>query len=132
MKHKRTTVLAAAGCFLLLTLTGCGERLKAADIMELNRSGKWMEAKKASRQILEPYSEYTDSEICEIYFNLIYAEVRLGEKAKAAEHIEDLNWYIRRDGLPPEVIWIEREIAALKSELAGSPNSKGETDVSNG
>lgn len=118
MKHKtKLLFFLTALTVLSLFITGCGEKLQAADIMELNRAGKWAEAKRASLQIIAPFEEYTPAEICEIYFNLIYAEVRLKEYPQAAQHMEALDWYIAQNGLPPEVLWLKKELAALTLEI---------------
>jgi hypothetical protein len=55
-----------------------------AYLMQLNRNGKWREAARVGQEMLAHRGTFSDSEICETYFPVIYAQTRMGSTDEAA------------------------------------------------
>jgi len=86
-------------------------------LMELNRSGKWMEVEKVGLSMLSNRKTFTHSQICETYFHVIYAQTRLGKEREARSLMEEYDSLIGQEVLDSEFLWLHREIASLKDEL---------------
>jgi hypothetical protein len=86
-------------------------------LMELNRNGKWREVDKIGQDILKKRRTFTDNEICETYFHVIYAKTRLSKKEDAIKLMNEFDNYSMNIVVEPELFWIYREISVLKNEL---------------
>ena len=86
-----------------------------AQVMELNRSGKWEQAAQLAQRLLDDNAEKSNDERCEAYYHLAYSQTRLGltEKAQAS-----LVTYERKcQDIAPNH-WLPSEVARLREELA--------------
>ncbi|MCB9832542.1 MAG: serine hydrolase [Planctomycetes bacterium] len=83
---------------------------KGSSAVELNREGRWAEAAVIAEH------EATDESLpvrrrCEAYYSLVYAEIRLGRRERAAAHLRAF------DGLRDDSVsgtWVLREIDRLR------------------
>lgn len=118
MRHKVTPWISV---ILVLILNGCSTIESGEDLTELNRQGRWDEVRSAGVGILYPRLSRGREEICDIYYNLVYSEVRLNLRDEAKLHLEDFRAYLLEKGLPPSRLWIERELGKLEEELKANP-----------
>jgi hypothetical protein len=88
-----------------------------AYLMQLNRNGKWREAARVGQEMLAHRGTFTDSEICESYFHVIYARTRMGNTDEAVELAAEYDGFRAGVVLDPEFLWLGREMARLKVEL---------------
>lgn len=88
-----------------------------AYLMQQNRNGKWREAARVGREMLAHRDTFTDSEICETYFHVIYARTRMGNTDEAVALAAEYDDFRAGVVLDPELLWLGREMARLKGEL---------------
>lgn len=103
---------------IMISVFSCQTKVEPLSLMELNRSGQWKKVKTASSYMIINSKDYTAAEFRDIYFQLIYSEVRLNEIPQAKIHIEELEIYILENGLPDNVLWVEIELKKLKQEIS--------------
>jgi hypothetical protein len=88
-----------------------------ARMMELNRGGDWREAARLAQEFLKSGAQKPAAQRCEAMSHLAYSQTRLG---RTAEALETLASFDRECGsLPPDLGWVKRETARLRSELSG-------------
>jgi hypothetical protein len=85
-------------------------------LTELNRNGKWPEADRLGRDMLAHRGTFSRAQIGEIYFNVIYANVRLDRKPEAVRLAADYDAFAAASD-EPAAPWLGRELAKLKAEL---------------
>ena len=107
---------------VMLVLAGVASVATAQEVspplvqmMELNRSGKWEEAAQSAQRFLDAKAEKSPDERCQAYFNLIYAQTRLGQVAQAQTSLVTYERQCQSKGLSD---WLSGEIAKLREELA--------------
>jgi hypothetical protein len=101
---------------VVATLGGCVAPNNAY-LMELNRNGKWREAERIGQDMLVHRGTFTHSQVCETYFNVIYAKTRTGKKDEAVKFMADYDAFSARERIDPELLWLGREMTRLKNEL---------------
>jgi hypothetical protein len=109
-------VLLAVVSVVVAMLGGCIVPSNAY-LMELNRKGKWREAERVGQGMLEHRSTFTHSQICETYFNVIYAQTRMGKKDEAAQLMKQYDAFSAGDTVDPSLLWLGPEMTMLKDEL---------------
>lgn len=109
--------LAAASVFLLVLEHGAWAAGISERAMELNRTGRWSEARElAVRELAK--TGLPDRERCEALVLSAYSNTRLGEAEEAGRLLELLDKSCAgalQDG------WVAQEAERLKSELRGAP-----------
>ena len=87
-----------------------------ANLLELNRNGKWEQAAHVALGFLTlgPYKPV--GQRCEAMQGLAYAQHRLGRTAEAWETLASFDKECK--SLPPQLSWVTAEIARLRSELS--------------
>jgi CubicO group peptidase (beta-lactamase class C family) len=85
-----------------------------AQIMELNRSGKWEQAAQSAQRFLDAHAGQSTDERCEAYYSLIYAQTHLGRIAQAQTNLAA---YERKCQSVLPSHWLSREVGKLRAEL---------------
>lgn len=114
IKSKLLILTLSASLSLMSCTTGA---VTTEELMNLNRQGRWSEARKSALTMLEKTDESPREDLGQIYYNLAYAEVRLGDHEKGKEILTTLKKLIDEQGLPPEDLWVKRETEKLISEI---------------
>ena len=86
-------------------------------LMELNRKGKWRQAEAVGLEMLENRRNFTEGELSETYFQVIYALTRQEKNADARELMRTLDRYRREKSREGEPVWLERELNKLRTDL---------------
>jgi hypothetical protein len=114
-KHARFSAAVVLAMVLAL-LTGCIVPDNAY-LMQLNRNGKWNQAARVGQEMLAHRNTFTASQICETYFNVIYAQTRMERDADAVALMKEFDAFRAGVELDPGLLWLGREMARLKVEL---------------
>jgi hypothetical protein len=88
-----------------------------AQLMEMNRNGKWREAERIGAAMLRNRGALSGGEIHETYFQVVYAKTRQGKKGEAIALMRQYDEMAAETELPPALLWVPREMTKLKGEL---------------
>lgn len=86
-----------------------------AQMMELNRSGKWESAAELAQRFLDDDPKKSNDERCEAYYHLAYAQTRLGLTEKAQAGL--MTYEGKCQDVAPSH-WLSLEVTRLREELA--------------
>lgn len=101
---------------LIVALAACAAP-SGAELMEMNRSGKWKQAESTGMAMIRAPGAMNREYIHAIYFNVIYAKARLGKKHEAMALISSYEEMALKTDLATEDLWVPLELAKLKDEL---------------
>jgi hypothetical protein len=116
-ERKWPRALALALLASIAAATGGCVAPNNAYLMELNRNGKWKEAERVGRDMLAHRRTFTFSQVAETYYDVAYAETRMGKKDEAALAMSEYDEFLAGGKVDPEHLWLDREVIMLKYEL---------------
>ena len=99
--------------FAALMLSSFFSVASAQSAMELNRAGRWDEAAEVAASAAGDEATSLTAR-CEAYYSLVYADLRLGRRGDATDHLAAF------DGLCAEAVsgsWVQTEMDKLRAEL---------------